>query len=181
MTFRFEDDYKNAYSQKIYTCTPESFIVLFSSDKLARLFLLKDAKPSPKSKMMKLLTFGIKLVSATTTSSVEWWWLPLFPPKWHWFTHVHCIEKNFVLVVVLVLESTYIIYKRCLIRGVARIFQRGGHHPGIADYIWFIPLLSLVYQRAQSYRPCHGFRRHLDEKANACEITNMICNLKLHS
>ena len=40
-------------------------------------------------------------------------------------------------------------------RGVARIFQRGGHrqghHPGIADYIWFIPLLSLVYQQAQSY------------------------------
>ena len=36
-------------------------------------------------------------------------------------------------------------------RGVARIFQRGSHHPGIADYIWFIPLLSLVYQRAQSY------------------------------
>ena len=45
-------------------------------------------------------------------------------------------------------------------RGVARIFQRGrgGHrgyspdqHPGIAAYIWFVPLLSLVYQRAQSY------------------------------
>ena len=43
-------------------------------------------------------------------------------------------------------------------RGVARIFQRGDHrgyspdhHPGIADYIWFIPLLSLVYRRAQSY------------------------------
>ena len=46
--------------------------------------------------------------------------------------------------------------------GVARIFQRGGgvgggswftegHHPGIVDYVWFIPLLSLVYQRAQSY------------------------------
>ena len=37
-------------------------------------------------------------------------------------------------------------------RGVARIFQREGHgqghHPGIADYMWFIPLLSLVYQRA---------------------------------
>ena len=36
-----------------------------------------------------------------------------------------------------------------LVRGVARIFQRGGHrgyspdhHPGITDYIWFIPLLS---------------------------------------
>ena len=40
-------------------------------------------------------------------------------------------------------------------RGVARIFQRGGHRqghlPGIAEYIWFISLLSLVYQRAQSY------------------------------
>ena len=36
-------------------------------------------------------------------------------------------------------------------RGVARIFQRGGHHAGIADYTWFIQLLSLVYQRAQSY------------------------------
>ena len=39
-------------------------------------------------------------------------------------------------------------------RGIARIFQRGdhrqGHHPGIADYIWFIPLLSLVYQQVQS-------------------------------
>ena len=40
-------------------------------------------------------------------------------------------------------------------RGVARIFQRGdhrqGHHQGIADYIWFITLLSLMYQRAVSY------------------------------
>ena len=49
-------------------------------------------------------------------------------------------------------------------RGVARIFQRGGHrqghHPGIADYIWFIPLLSLVYQRAQSYY-C-GMKAHIN-------------------
>ena len=43
-------------------------------------------------------------------------------------------------------------------RGVARIFQRGGHrgyspdhHLGIADFFWFIPLLSLLYQRVQSY------------------------------
>ena len=40
-------------------------------------------------------------------------------------------------------------------QGRTRIFQRGGHrqghHPGIADYIWFIRLLSLVYQRAQLY------------------------------
>ena len=55
-------------------------------------------------------------------------------------------------------------------RGVARIFQRGvteatryvkqGHHPGIADYIWFIPLLSLVYQRAQSYY--RGMKAHIN-------------------
>ena len=46
------------------------------------------------------------------------------------------------------------------IRGVARIFQRGSHHPGIADYIWFIPLLSLVYQRAQSYY--RGMKAHIN-------------------
>ena len=54
-------------------------------------------------------------------------------------------------------------------RGVARIFQSGGggglqqgHHPGIADYIWFIPLLSLVYQRAQLYY-C-GIKAHINLK-----------------
>ena len=64
----------------------------------------------------------------------------------------------------------------CRTRGVARIFQRGGgggvtgatryvkqgHHPGIADYIWFIPLLSLVYQRAQSYY--RGMKAHVNLK-----------------
>ena len=62
-------------------------------------------------------------------------------------------------------------------RGVARIFQRGGHrgyspdchvdlhavqghHPGITDYIWFILLLSLVYQRAQSYY--RGMKAHIN-------------------
>ena len=39
-------------------------------------------------------------------------------------------------------------------------YQRGGHHPGIADYIWFIPLLSLVYQRAQSYY--RGMKAHIN-------------------
>ena len=47
-------------------------------------------------------------------------------------------------------ESVFCSQQQC--RGVARIFQRGGHrqghHPGIAHYIWFISLLSLVYQRA---------------------------------
>ena len=39
--------------------------------------------------------------------------------------------------------------------GAYQDFSKGGHiqghHLGIADYIWFIRLLSLVYQRAQSY------------------------------
>ena len=56
-------------------------------------------------------------------------------------------------------------YKQCACyRGVARIFQRGGHrqghHQGIADYIWFIPLLSLVYQRAQLYH--RGMKAHIN-------------------
>ena len=39
--------------------TPESFIVLavFSTQKLARLFPLKEAKPSPDRQMVKFLTF----------------------------------------------------------------------------------------------------------------------------
>ena len=36
----------------------------------------------------------------------------------------------------------------------------GGHHPRIADYIWFIALLSLVYQRAQSYY--RGMKAHIN-------------------
>ena len=48
-------------------------------------------------------------------------------------------------------------------RGVARIFQRGGHrqghHSGIADYI-SVPLLSLVYQQAQSYY--RGMKAHIN-------------------
>ena len=62
--FRFDDE--NAcetrfnfnlfvYSQKIHT--PESFIVLFSPEKSARFFLLKEVKPSSDRKMVKLLTF----------------------------------------------------------------------------------------------------------------------------
>ena len=45
-------------------------------------------------------------------------------------------------------------------RGVARIFQRGGHHPGIAEYTWFKQLLSLVFQRALSYY-C-GMKAHIN-------------------
>ena len=53
-------------------------------------------------------------------------------------------------------------------RGVARIFQRGGGGSqkgtpcGDRDYniIWFIPLLSLVYQRVQSYY--RGMKAHIN-------------------
>ena len=52
------------------------------------------------------------------------------------------------------------VHSLALSGGVARIFERGGHHPGIADYTWFIPLLSLVYQRAQSYY--RGMKAHIN-------------------
>ena len=54
-------------------------------------------------------------------------------------------------------------------RGVARIFQGGGGGgsqkgtpSGDRDYniIWFIPLLSLVYQRVQSYY--RGMKAHIN-------------------
>ena len=65
-------------------------------------------------------------------------------------------------------------------RGVARIFQRGGHrgyspdhHPWITDYIWLIPLLSLVYQRAQSY--------YRGMKAKQVSFSTMAFNAKILS
>ena len=77
-TFRFEDSRRMttrtrliwlevffAYSQKIDT--PESFIVIFFyPEKLALLSLVKEVKPSPDRKLIKLLTFD-----------------NLFPPLWH--------------------------------------------------------------------------------------------------
>ena len=36
----------------------------------------------------------------------------------------------------------------------------GGHRGYSPDYIWFIPLLSLVYQRAQSYY--RGMKVHIN-------------------
>ena len=57
--FKVEDEYEYencARSQKIKTPRKAS-LYLFSPKKLVRLFLLKDVKPSPDSKMIKLLTF----------------------------------------------------------------------------------------------------------------------------
>ena len=63
------------------------------------------------------------------------------------------LEKKIkmVLKIVAVYTSIYHFEVILLSRGVARSFQRGGHRGYSPDYIWFIPLLSLVYQRAQSY------------------------------
>ena len=44
-----------AYCQKIDS--PEYFIFLFPSEKLKMISLLKEVKPSPDGKMVKLLTF----------------------------------------------------------------------------------------------------------------------------
>ena len=52
---------KNRYHGKLH-CS-----LFFSPEKLTRWFLLKEVKPSPDRKMIKLLTFD-SLVSATTTS-----------------------------------------------------------------------------------------------------------------
>ena len=50
-------------------------------------------------------------------------------------------------------------------QGRSKDFSKGGsqqgHHPGIADYIWFIALLSLVYQRAQLYY--RGMKAHINK------------------
>ena len=64
-SFRFEEQNEYDYDIELkvfYSCsqkkTPqESFIVLFSPKTLSRLFTLKEVKPSPDSKMIKLLIF----------------------------------------------------------------------------------------------------------------------------
>ena len=48
-----------------------------------------------------------------------------------------------------------------LSKGGSQSYVKQGHHPGIADYIWFIPLLSLVYQRAQAYY--RGMKAHINQ------------------
>ena len=53
-------------------------------------------------------------------------------------------------------------------QGRSQDFSKGGvteatryvKHQEIADYIWSIPLLSLVYQRAQSYY--RGMKAHIN-------------------
>ena len=72
------------------------------------------------------------------------------------FNHSSCkpeIFKQYMLYVCGITEQ-----------GRSQDFSKGGsqqgHHPGIADFIWFIPLLSLVYRRAQSYY--RGMKAHIN-------------------
>ena len=53
---RFNLNFLLVFSQKKKTSRKASFY-LFSPNKLVRLFILKDVKPSPDSKMIKLLAF----------------------------------------------------------------------------------------------------------------------------
>ena len=79
-SFRFEDEseYEYEISLNLFvrvlkkTDTPKSFSLLFKSPKkLVRLFILKQVKPSPDSRMIKLLTFDywfLRMTTATTFS-----------------------------------------------------------------------------------------------------------------
>ena len=53
---RFNLKFLRVFSKKD---TPESFILLFSPKKLVWLFIMKEVKPSPDSKMIKLLTLDL--------------------------------------------------------------------------------------------------------------------------
>ena len=77
---------------------PEGFIVLFSPEKLAHLFLLKKVlKFSHERLDTNLFPFPLKLV-------VEWRRLSRFPAKMT-LTHPRALLENLVLEVVLFLES----------------------------------------------------------------------------
>ena len=53
---RFNLNFLLVFSQKKKT-SRKALFYLFSPNKLVRLFILKDVKPSPDSKMIKLLAF----------------------------------------------------------------------------------------------------------------------------
>ena len=55
-------------SSKKWTPRQESFLLLFFHQELARLCLLKEVKPSPDRKVIKLPTFDILFPPATTFS-----------------------------------------------------------------------------------------------------------------
>ena len=62
--------------------TPERFILLFSLKKLVRFFILKEVKPSPDGKMIKLLTFdNLFLPLRHLKLVVEWRCLSRFATK----------------------------------------------------------------------------------------------------
>ena len=91
----FKFDFLRVFSKNP---TPEGFIVLFSPEKLAQLFLLKKVlKFSHERLDTNLFPFPLKLV-------VEWWRLSRFPAKMT-LAHARALLENLVLEVVLFLES----------------------------------------------------------------------------
>ena len=94
------------HKSRLYACskkkTPRKVsFYSFSPKKSVRLFILKEVKPSPESKMIKLLNFD----NLFPPQTVEWRRLSSFPAK---MTLVHAwalLRRNLVLVVVLVSES----------------------------------------------------------------------------
>ena len=86
------------FSPVLKNPTPEGFIVVFSLEKLAQLFLLKKVlKFSHERLDTNLFPFPLKLV-------VEWWRLLRFPAKMT-LAHARALLENLVLEVVLFLES----------------------------------------------------------------------------
>ena len=82
-TFRLEDetDYEYEIWFKVFFAYCQFFIVLFfSPEKLVLLSLLKEVKPSPDSKMIKLLTSD-NLFPPLRPLVVDWRPLPRFPSK----------------------------------------------------------------------------------------------------
>ena len=54
---RFNLNFLLVFSKKKKKTSRKASFYLFSPNKLVRLFILKDVKPSPDSKMIKLLAF----------------------------------------------------------------------------------------------------------------------------
>ena len=71
-SFRFEDENEYEYETLVLKKeTLESLLLFFSPKKLVRLFIVKEVKPFPDSKMINLLTFDnlFPPFSATATFS----------------------------------------------------------------------------------------------------------------
>ena len=126
----FKFDFLRVFSKNP---TPEGFIVLFSPEKLAQLFLLKKVlKFSHERLDTNLFPFPLKLV-------VEWWRLSRFPAKMT-LAHARALLKNLVLEVFLFLES----------KAKVSIIQVPNHSPSLGS--------SSIYTTATEVQTPHKKR-----------------------